>query len=77
MQPWLLKEADFSNPYNIIRAKTEIFDDQETKRSFWNPSLKKRFKGHEDPNYIVIKSVSPVIEYYYGGKQIFGKVMEG
>ncbi len=62
------KEGDFSNPYVIIRAQAEIHDDLVSKRSFWNPSLEKRFDGPEDPNYVVLKYTPSIIEYYHEGK---------
>jgi general stress protein 26 len=56
---------DFSDPYVVIQGKAEIHEDLETKKKFWNPMMEKYFQKPENPNYVVLKFVPKLIEYYH------------
>jgi len=56
---------DFSDPYVVIQGKAEIHEDLETKKEFWDPMMEKYFQKPENPNYVVLKFVPTLIEYYH------------
>ena len=60
---WSGKE--FSDPYVVIQGKAEIHEDLETKKKFWDPMMEKYFQKPENPNYVVLKFVPELIEYYH------------
>ncbi|MDD1751678.1 MAG: pyridoxamine 5'-phosphate oxidase family protein [Methanotrichaceae archaeon] len=61
-------EGDYTTPYAIIKASSEIHEDPETKRKFWGPHLEKNVKNPEDPRYVVLRFVPSEIEYYSKGQ---------
>ncbi|MFA6079025.1 MAG: pyridoxamine 5'-phosphate oxidase family protein [Candidatus Omnitrophota bacterium] len=54
---------NYQAPYVNIQATAGVLSDPETKKRCWSESLKSYFSGPEDPNYVVIKITSQVIEY--------------
>ncbi len=56
----------YADPYVVIQSKAEIYEDQETKKKFWDPKLEPYFQTPENPNYVVLKLIPQMIEYYHG-----------
>jgi general stress protein 26 len=56
---------NFSDPYVIIQGKGSVHEDLGTKKKFWNPKLEGYFQKPENPEYVVIKFVPEIIEYYH------------
>ncbi len=64
---WSGKE--FSDPYIVFRGKTEIHEDLQTKKKYWNPMYEQFFKTVDNPDYVVLKFVPGEIEYIGPGMQ--------
>jgi general stress protein 26 len=61
-------EGDYTTPYAIIKARSEIHEDPEIKRKFWGPHLEKNVKNPEDPRYVALRFIPLEIEYYSQGR---------
>jgi general stress protein 26 len=57
--------ASFSDPYVIIHARAEIYEDPEIKKTLWYPTMQPFFQKPENPEYVAIKFIPKRIEYYH------------
>lgn len=57
---------NYADPYVVIQSKAEIYEDQATKKKFWDPKLEAYFQTPENPDYVVLKFIPQMIEYYHG-----------
>ncbi|MDQ7824183.1 MAG: pyridoxamine 5'-phosphate oxidase family protein [Candidatus Eremiobacteraeota bacterium] len=59
---------DFTKSYLQVAGKAEVLEDPAVKKEFWNDYLARMFKGPDDPNYVVIRIIPKVIEFWGEGK---------
>jgi general stress protein 26 len=57
---------NYSDPYVVMESMTEVYEDMNMKKLFWNPNLEQYFQTPENPDYVVVKFVPQRIEYYGG-----------
>lgn len=55
--------GNWALPYVNVEGTAEILTDSETKHKCWKEEYKQYYKGPDDPNYVVIRTVPTTIEY--------------
>lgn len=57
---------NISDPYVTIVSMAKVYEDLETKRGFWKPTLEPYFQTPENPEYVVLEFIPQRIEHYSG-----------